>query len=101
LGIQIVGDDFFTTNIERVKRGIEAKACNAVLLKVNQIGTITEALEMVEYAYRHGYAIMPCSSRGEGADIADYAVGLNTGLKIEEELGSRAKFLGKGAYKLK
>lgn len=115
LGIQIVGDDFFTTNIERVKRGIEAKACNAVLLKVNQIGTITEALEMVEYAYRHGYAVMPCSSRGEGADIADYAVGLNTGqmreggiddtanrlLKIEEQLGNKAKFLGKNAYKLK
>ncbi|MEM3714570.1 MAG: phosphopyruvate hydratase, partial [Nitrososphaeria archaeon] len=97
-----------------VKRGIEAKACNTVLLKVNQIGTITEAFEMVEYAYRHGYAVMPCSSRGEGADIADYAVGLNTGqmreggidetanrlLKIEEELGNRAKFLGKDAYKL-
>ncbi len=113
LGIQIVGDDFFTTNIERVKRGIEAKACNAVLLKVNQIGTITEAFEMVQYAYRHGYAVMPCSSRGEGADIADYAVGLNTGqmreggldetanrvLKIEEELGSRGQFLGKAAFK--
>ena len=115
LGVQIVGDDFFTTNIERVKRGIEAKACNAILLKVNQIGTITEAFEMVEYAYRHGYAVMPCSSRGEGADIADYAVGLNTGqiresgiddtanrlLKIEEELGKRAKFLGKEAYKVR
>ncbi|MGD0329162.1 MAG: enolase C-terminal domain-like protein [Nitrososphaeria archaeon] len=113
LGIQIVGDDFFTTNIERVKRGIEAKACNTVLLKVNQIGSITEAFEMVEYAYRHGYAIMPCSSRGEGADIGDYAVGLNTGqmreggldetanrlLQIEGELGARGQFLGKSAFK--
>ena len=113
LGIQIVGDDFFTTNIERVKRGIEAKACNTVLLKVNQIGSITEAFEMVEYAYRHGYAIMPCSSRGEGADIADYAVGLNAGqmreggldetanriLQIEGELGARGQFLGKAAFK--
>ncbi|MGD0329708.1 MAG: enolase C-terminal domain-like protein [Nitrososphaeria archaeon] len=113
LGIQIVGDDFFTTNIERVKRGIEGKACNTVLLKVNQIGSITEAFEMVEYAYKHGYAVMPCSSRGEGADIADYAVGLNTGqmregglddttnrvTMIEKELGSRGQFMGKAAFK--
>ena len=113
LGIEIVGDDFFTTNIERVKKGIEAKACNTVLLKVNQIGSITEAFEMVEYSYRHGYAVMPCSSRGEGADIADYVVGLNTGqmreggldetanrvLQIEEELGVRGQFLGKAAFK--
>ncbi len=113
LGIEVVGDDLFTTNIERVKRGIEAKACNAVLLKVNQIGTITEAFDMVQLAYSHGYGIMPCSSRGEGADIADYAVGLGTGhmreggtgptanrlLQIEEELGSNARFLGKAGMK--
>jgi len=115
LDIEVVGDDFFTTNIERVKRGIEAKACNAVLLKVNQIGTITEALEVVELAYRNGYGVMPCSSRGEGADIVDYAVGLNTGhmregglgdaanraIQIEVELGNRAKFLGKEGLKLR
>ncbi|MFH1638747.1 MAG: enolase C-terminal domain-like protein [Chloroflexota bacterium] len=113
LGIQVVGDDLFTTNVERLKQGIKVGACNTVLLKVNQIGTISESLDTIEYAYRHGYGVMPCSSRGEGADIADYAVGLNTGniresgtgptanrlLKIEAELGSRAKFLGKAGFK--
>lgn len=113
LGVEVVGDDLFTTNIERVKRGIEAKACNAVLLKVNQIGTITEAFDMVQLAYSHGYGVMPCSSRGEGADIADYVVGLSTGhmreggtgptanrlLQIEEELGDNARFLGKAGMK--
>jgi len=113
LGIEVVGDDLFTTNIERFKRGIEAKACNAVLLKVNQIGTITEAFDLVQLAYRHGYGVMPCSSRGEGADIADYVVGLSAGhmreggtgptanrlLQIEEELGTTARFLGKAGLK--
>jgi len=113
LGVEIVGDDLFTTNIERLKCGIEVGACNAMLLKVNQIGTISEAFDVVQFAYRNGYGVMPCSSRGEGADIADYAVGLNTGhirgsgvgptanrlLKIESELGSDAKFLGKAGLK--
>lgn len=113
LGIAIVGDDLFTTNPERVARGMALGAANTVLLKVNQIGTITEAFEMVRQAYQNGYAVMPCSSRGEGADIADYAVGLNTGhlregatgptgnrlLEIEAELGSRAKFLGRKGFK--
>ena len=113
LGIEVVGDDLFTTNIERVKHGIELGACNAVLLKVNQIGTITEAFDMVQYAYSHGYGVMPCSSRGEGADIVDYAVGLGTGhtrecgvgppanrlLEIESELGPRARFLGRAGLK--
>jgi enolase len=113
LGIEIVGDDLFTTNPGRVLAGIEKGAANAVLLKVNQIGTISQALEMVRLAYRHGYGVMPCSSRGEGTDIADYAVGLNTGhlregaigptgnrlLKIEAELGQRARFLGRKGIK--
>lgn len=108
LDIEIVGDDLFTTNLDRVKHGISVGAADAVLLKVNQIGSITEAFDMVQYAYSHGYGVMPCSSRGEGADIADYAVGLGTGhirgsgvgpagnrlLQIEAELGSRARFLG-------
>ena len=107
-GIQIVGDDLFTTNLERVKYGIERNAANTVLLKVNQIGSITEALDMIQYAYKFGYAVMPSDSRGEGAAIADYAVGINAGsiresavgdrgnrfLEIEEELGENAKFLG-------
>jgi enolase len=108
LDIQVVGDDLFTTNPERVQKGIDAGAANCVLLKVNQIGSISEALDMIQLAYRHGYGVMPCSSRGEGADIADYCVGINAGtvreaatgpsgnrfLQIEAELGRRAKFLG-------
>ena len=107
-GIQIVGDDLFTTNPKRVAHGISKNAANTVLLKVNQVGTITEALEMIQYAYKFGYGIMPSDSRGEGAAIADYAVGINAGsvrecaigprgnrfLEIEEELGSSAKFIG-------
>ncbi|MCL5027074.1 MAG: phosphopyruvate hydratase [Chloroflexi bacterium] len=113
LGIQIVGDDLFTTNPERVQQGIDAEAANTVLLKVNQIGTISEAFQMVRLAYRNGYGVMPCSSRGEGVDIADYTVGLMCGtvrgsatgptgnrfLQIEAELGPRAEFLGKKALK--
>jgi enolase len=113
LDIQVVGDDLFTTNPERVMEGIKAGAANTVLLKVNQIGTITEAFEMVQLAYRYGYGVMPCSSRGEGADIADYTVGLICGsvresgtgftgnrfLQIEAELGPRAVFAGKTGLK--
>jgi len=115
LPIEIVGDDLFTTNPVRVRKGIAMGAANAVLLKVNQVGTITEAFEMTRLAHRHGYGVMPCGSRGEGADIADYAVGLITGhmreggtgdtanrlLKIEAELGSRAQFAGKEGLRLK
>ena len=111
--IQIVGDDLFTTDPARVQQGIEAGAANCVLLKVNQIGTISEAFDMVQLAYRNGYGVMPCSSRGEGEDIADYSVGLNCGtiresatgpsgnrlLQIEAELGNRARFLGKKGLK--
>jgi enolase len=113
-GIEIVGDDLFATNPERVQTGISAGACNAVLLKVNQIGTISEAFDMVEMAYDAGYGVMPCESRGEGPAIADYCVGLNTGhlregaigfrgnrfLEIEAELGDRAKFAGRSGIKL-
>jgi enolase 1/2/3 len=114
LGIEIVGDDLFTTNIERLKKGIEIGAANTVLLKVNQIGTISEAFDMVQLAYHNGYGIMPYDSRGEGADIADYAVGLSTGhiregaigpvgnrlLQIEAALGNRAQFWGRRRFKL-
>jgi enolase len=111
--IQIVGDDLFTTNPARVQQGIDVGAANTVLLKVNQIGTITEAFDMIHLAYDHGYGVMPCSSRGEGADIADYCVGISCGsvresgtgptgnrfLEIEAELGARAKFAGKKGLK--
>ena len=107
-GIQIVGDDLFTTNPERVAYGISKESANAVLLKVNQVGSISEALEMIQYAYKFGYAVMPSDSRGEGESIADYAVGINAGsiresaigprgnrfLEIERDLGSSAKFIG-------
>lgn len=113
LDIQIVGDDLFTTNPARVAEGVSYGAANTVLLKVNQIGTISEAFEMVRLAYRNGYGVMPCSSRGEGVDIADYAVGLMCGtirgsatgptgnrfLEIEAELGPRAHFVGKAGIK--
>ena len=106
--IQIVGDDLFTTNTERVALGIKYGAANNVLLKVNQIGTITQSLEMIQLAYENGYGIMPCSSRGEGIDIVDYSVGINAGsiretclgtaanrfLEIEKELGANAVFAG-------
>lgn len=108
LGIQIVGDDLFTTNVQRVREGAEKGAANTVLLKVNQIGTITESLEMVAFAYQNDFGVMPNSSRGEGNAIADYAVGINAGtireravfpvgnrfLEIERELGKRARFWG-------
>ena len=111
--IQVTGDDLFTTNAARLIEGIKYGAANSVLLKVNQIGTITEAFDMVNLAYQNDYGIMPCPSRGEGPEIADYAVGLKAGsitvsgtgpianrfLQIEEELGSRARFAGKHGLK--
>lgn len=112
-GIQIVGDDLFATNPSRVETGIKKKACNTVLLKVNQIGSISESLEMIQIAYQHGYGVMPCSSRGEGLDICDYSVGLNAGsiresslgspgtrfLEIEKELGAMAHYAGRKGLK--
>ena len=113
LGIEIVGDDLFTTNPDRLKQGLETGAANTMLLKVYQIGTITEAFEAVQMAYSAGYGVMPCDSRGEGYHIADYCVGLNTlhlreggtgpvanrFLAIEAELGPRAKFAGRKGIK--
>jgi enolase len=115
LDIEICGDDLFTTNPARVRKGIEMGAANAVLLKVNQVGTISEAFEMTRLAHRHGYGVMPCGSRGEGPEIADYTVGLITGhmrgggtgptanrlLQIEQELGPRAQFAGKEGLRVK
>ncbi len=112
LGIEIVGDDLFVTNPVRLQKGIDVGAANTMLLKVNQVGTMSEAFDAVELAYRYGYGVMPCASRGEGEAIADYVVGLGTEqmrggatsnrlLSIETELGSTAKFLGKKGLKLK
>lgn len=116
LAIQIVGDDFFCTNSELLRKGVAAGAANAMLWKVNQIGTLTEALEAADLAYRSGYGIMVSERSGETEDpiIADIAVGLNAGqiktgapvrgertakynrlLEIERELGACARFAGK------
>ncbi len=112
--IQIVGDDFFASNPRLLRKGIEVKAANALLLKVNQIGTLTEAIEAAELAKRSGYSVMVSHRSGETTDsfISDFSVSLNTGqikagapargervakynrlLEIEEELGTSAQFL--------
>mmetsp|Transcript_898 Transcript_898/g.2421 ORF Transcript_898/g.2421 Transcript_898/m.2421 type:complete len:448 (+) Transcript_898:77-1420(+) len=112
---QIVGDDLLVTNPVRVKSAIEKKACNSLLLKVNQIGSITESIEAVRTAKRAGWSVMTSHRSGETEDsfIADLAVGLNTGqiktgapcrserlakynqlLRIEEELGEKSVYVG-------
>lgn len=116
LGIQIVGDDLFVTNPERLQKGVELGAANALLWKVNQIGTLTEALDAAALAFRNGYGVQVSERSGETEDpiIADFVVGLNAGqiktgapvrgertskynrlLQIEEELGSQAKYAGR------
>jgi len=109
LGIEIVGDDLFTTNIERLKQGIAAGAANSMVLKITQVGSVTEALAACRTAVANGYNVHPCGSRGDNDSIGDFAVGLNTGqvratahnrlLTIEEELGRSAVWPGKAAYK--
>jgi len=113
--IQIVGDDLLVTNPKRIKQAIEKKSCNALLLKVNQIGTVTESIQACKMAQEAGWGVMVSHRSGETEDtfIADLVVGLGTGeiktgapcrserlakynqiLRIEEELGSAAKFAG-------
>jgi enolase len=117
--IQIVGDDLFVTNPERLARGIEEGAANALLVKVNQIGTLTETFDAVDLAHRHGYRCMLSHRSGETEDttIADLAVAVNCGqiktgaparservakynqlLRIEEELGREARYPGWDAF---
>jgi enolase len=114
--VQIVGDDLLTTNPLRLQRAIEKKACNALLLKVNQIGTLSEAIRCAKLSQAHDFGVMVSHRSGETEDpfIADLAVGLAAGqikagapcrgertakynqlLRIEEELGGRAKYAGK------
>jgi enolase len=118
--VQIVGDDIFVTNSERLQRGIELGAANSILIKLNQIGTVTETVRAIELARRHGYTSVVSHRSGETEDafIADFVVGLGTGqiktgsasrsdriakynqlLRIEEELGDAAEFLGRAAVK--
>ena len=117
--VQIVGDDFFVTNPARLQEGIEKKAANALLVKVNQIGTLTETFDAVELAHRNGYRTMMSHRSGETEDttIADLAVALNCGqiktgaparservakynqlLRIEQELGGGAVYAGRSAF---
>jgi enolase len=117
--VQIVGDDLFVTNPARLGRGIEAGAANALLVKVNQIGTLTETFDAVELAHRHGYRCMMSHRSGETEDttIADLAVATNCGqiktgaparservakynqlLRIEEELDDAARYAGAAAF---
>lgn len=111
--IQIVGDDLLVTNANRIGQAVEEKACNALLLKVNQIGTVTEAIESAQLAFKNKWNVVVSHRSGETEDsfIADLVVGLNAGqskfgaparsertakynrlLRIEEELGSKAEF---------
>ena len=114
--IQLVGDDIFVTNVERLQMGIDKGIANSILIKVNQIGTLTETINAVNLAYRNSYTAVMSHRSGETEDttIADLAVALNTGLiktgsasrseriakynqllRIEEQLGSVARYLGK------
>lgn len=113
--VQIVGDDLFVTNTERLQRGIDEKIANSILIKVNQIGSLTETIEAIQLAHRNGYTSISSHRSGETEDsfIADLAVALGTGqiktgsasrtdrmakynqlLRIEEELGSGALYAG-------
>jgi len=117
--VQLVGDDFFVTNPERLAKGIDLGAANALLVKVNQIGTISETLEAVELAHRNGYRTMTSHRSGETEDttIADLSVATNAGqiktgapargerinkynqlLRIEDQLGENAVFAGRGSF---
>ena len=118
--IQLVGDDLFVTNTQRLKKGIDSKIANSILVKVNQIGTLTETIEAVNMAHRNAYTSIMSHRSGETEDttIADLAVALNTGqiktgsasrsdrvakynqlLRIEQELGDAAYYPGKSIFR--
>ncbi len=117
--VQLVGDDLFVTNVDRLATGIEKGVANAILIKVNQIGTLTETLDAIRMANRAGYTAIVSHRSGETEDttIADIAVAVNAGqiktgapsrtdrvakynqlLRIEEELGDAALFPGREAF---
>ena len=119
---QLVGDDLFVTNIKRIKQGIKESAANSVLIKLNQIGTVSETLEAINLAKNNNYTTVISHRSGETEDtfIADLAVGVNSGLiktgslsrservakynrllKIEQKLGKNAKYLGMNAFNTK
>lgn len=117
--IELVGDDLFVTNVERISRGIEQNAANAVLIKLNQIGTLTETIAAIELAYKAGWGAMVSHRSGETVDsfIADLTVAMRTGhlktgapargervekynqlMRIEEQLGDAAMYAGRKAF---
>ncbi len=117
--VQTVGDDLYVTNVTRLKRGIECKASNSILIKLNQIGTLTETIDAIKMAKQAGWTAVVSHRSGETEDttIADLVVGLNTGLiktgapcrsertakynrllRIEEELGKKAHYAGEEAF---
>ncbi len=117
--VQIVGDDLLVTNVERLQKGIDMKAANSILIKVNQIGSLTETVSAITLAQKSGWTSVVSHRSGETEDttIADLAVALSTGqiktgslsrservakynrlMKIEEELGGKAQFLGKKVF---
>jgi enolase len=117
--IQLVGDDLFVTNKDRLRRGIDSRVANSILVKVNQIGSLTETLQTMNLAKESGYTTVISHRSGETEDvtIADLAVATKAGqiktgapcrgertakynqlLRIEEELGKRAVFAGKSAF---
>ncbi|MCS7261425.1 MAG: enolase, partial [Anaerolineae bacterium] len=117
--VQVVGDDLLVTNVDRLERAIELGAANSILIKLNQIGTLTETLEAIQTAYRAGWTAVVSHRSGETEDttIADLAVAMNTGqiktgapcrsdrvakynqlLRIEEELGESALYPGMSAF---
>jgi enolase len=119
--VQLVGDDIFVTNVDRLRRGIEEAVANAVLVKVNQIGTLTETLQCIEMAKGTGYGVIISHRSGETEDtfIADLAVGCGCGqiktgsgsrtdriakynqlLRIAAELGDVAQYPGRDLYAL-
>ena len=119
--IQIVGDDLFVTNVKKLQEGIDKKACNSILIKLNQIGTVTETIDAINMAKKAGYTSVVSHRSGETEDttISDLVVGLGTGqiktgslcrservakynqlLRIEQELGAKATFPGKKALKV-
>ncbi len=117
--VQLVGDDLFVTNVQRLQRGLDLGVANSILIKVNQIGTLSETLQTMELAHRNGYTCMVSHRSGETEDvtIADLAVATNAGqiktgaparsdrvakynqlLRIEEHLGDAARYAGRGAF---
>jgi enolase len=120
--VQLVGDDLFVTNTERLYKGIQTGCGNSILIKLNQIGSVSETLEAIKMAHKAGYTAIVSHRSGETEDttIADLSVALNSAqiktgapsrservakynqlLRIEEELGEGAKYLGKGAFSIK